>query len=124
MSSLDSKARSKNVILGMVFGSVLLSFNSTLFFIPSSYAINNTEAIGGLSPTIDLGSPFYIQHYQDIVEKPQSENKSSTENFTGEGILNGNLSVSAIGNDTEILRNNDTVYIQGSAKYFTDSKMD
>ena len=34
------------------------------------------------------------------------------------------MSVSAIGNTTEILRNNDTVYIQGNAKYFTDSNMD
>ena len=32
--------------------------------------------------------------------------------------------MSAIGNSTETLRNNDTVYIQGNAKYFTDDNMD
>jgi hypothetical protein len=30
-------------------GSVLLSFGATVFFIPNAYAINNTEAIGGLA---------------------------------------------------------------------------
>jgi hypothetical protein len=119
---LNSKTRNKIVILGTVFGSVLLSYSTTAFFIPNAYAINNTEAIGGLAETVDLGSPFYIQHYQSVVEKPQSEGEPG--NFTGEGILNGSLSVSAIGNSTETLRNNDTVYIQGNAKYFTDDNMD
>jgi hypothetical protein len=99
-----------------------LSYSATAFFIPNAYAINNTEAIGGLAETVDLGSPFYIQHYQSVVEKPQSEREPG--NFTGEGILNRSLSVSAIGNSTETLRNNDTVYIQGNAKYFTDDNMD
>ena len=119
---MDSKTRNKIVILGTVFGSVLLSCCATVFFIPNSYAINNTDAIGGLAATVDLGSPFYIQHYQSVVEKPQSEDEPG--NFTGEGILNGSLSVSAIGNSSETLRNNDTVYIQGNAKYFTDDNMD
>jgi hypothetical protein len=121
---LDSKTRNKNVTFGMGFGSVLLTFSAMVFFIPIAYAVNNTEAIGGLSQTVDLGSPFYVQHYQELVEKPQPKDMISTGNFTGKGILNGNLSVSAIGKTTEILRNNDTVYIQGNAKYFTDSSMD
>lgn len=54
------------------------------------------------------------------MEKPTTVNKSSTGNFTGEGILNGNLSVTATGNATETFRNNDTVYIQGNAKFITD----
>jgi uncharacterized protein YqkB len=119
---LDSKTRNKIVILGTVLGSVLLSYSATVFFVPNAHAINNTEAIGGLAETVDLGSPFYIQHYQSAVEKPQSENEPG--NFTGEGILNGSLSVSAIGNSTETLRNNDTVYIQGNSRYFTDDNMD
>ncbi|MGH9975870.1 MAG: hypothetical protein ACRD8Z_08565 [Nitrososphaeraceae archaeon] len=119
---MDSKTRNKIVILGTVIGSVLLSYSATVFFIPNAYAINNTEAIGGLAETVDVGIPFYIQHYQSVVEKPQSEDEAG--NFTGEGILNGSLSVSAIGNSTETLRNNDTVYIRGNAKYFTDSNMD
>ena len=105
---MDSKARNKIVILGTVFCSVLLSYSATVFFIPNAYAINNTEAMGGLASTVDLDSPFYIQHYQSAVEKPQSEDEPG--NFTGEGILNGSLSVSAIGNSTETLRNNDSLY--------------
>lgn len=98
ISNLDSKIRNKDVTFGMIFGSVLLTFSATVFFIPIAYAINNTEAIGGLSQTVDLGRPFYIQYYQDVVEKPQPEDMSSTGNFTGKGILNGNLSGSAMGN--------------------------
>ena len=95
---MESKTRNKIVILGTVLGSVLLSYGATVFFMPNTYAINNTEAIGGLAATVDLGSPFYIQNYQSVVEKPQS--KDEPGNFTGEGILNGSLSVSAIGNST------------------------
>ena len=120
------KTRNKIAILGSILGSVLLSYSATVFFVPNAFANNNnnnnTEAIGGLAATVDLGSPFYIQHYQSAVEKPQSENEPG--NFTGKGILNGSLSVSAIGNSTETLRNNDTVYIQGNAKYFTDDNLD
>ena len=35
---------------------------TTVFFIPNAYAINNTEAIGGLATTVDLGSPFFVQN--------------------------------------------------------------
>lgn len=108
----------------MVIGSVLLSSSTMVYFIPNAYAIHNTQAIAGLSTAVELGSPFYVEHYQDVVEKPQSSDKSSSGNFTGEGILNGNLSISAIGNTTETLRNNDTVYMQGNAKYTTDNMMD
>jgi hypothetical protein len=114
----------KIFVLTMVIGSVLLSSSATVYFIPSAYAINNTQTIAGISTAVELGSPFYVEHYQDVVEKPQSSDKSSSGNFTGEGILNGNLSISAIGNTTETLRNNDTVYMQGNAKYTTDNMMD
>jgi len=42
MRNLDLKTRNKIVILGTVFGSVLLSFGVTVFFTPNAYAINNT----------------------------------------------------------------------------------
>jgi len=116
------RTRNKFVILVAVFGSVLLSYSAMVYFIPNLYAINNTETLEGLAATIDLGSPFYVQQYQSGVERPQYEDEPG--NFTGEGILNGSLSVSGVGNSTETLRNNDTVYIQGNAKYFTDDNMD
>ena len=88
----------KIVILGTVFGSVLLSFGATVFFIPNAYAINNTEAIGGLATTVDLGSPFFIQQYQHDPEPPKSESEPNLYvNHTNEGIINGNLSVVHVG---------------------------
>ncbi|MFY9967020.1 MAG: hypothetical protein WAK50_14905 [Nitrososphaeraceae archaeon] len=119
------KTRNKIVILGTVFGSVLLSFGVTVSFIPNAYAINNTEAIGGLATTVDLGSPFYIQQYQHVVEPPQSESEPNLYvNHTNEGIINGNLSVTHVGNTTETLRNNNTVYLQGFRNLTTDNGMD
>jgi hypothetical protein len=103
-----AEANNKIVILGTVFGSFLLSFGATVFFTPNAYAVNNTEAIGGLATTLDLGSPFYIQQYQHVVEPPQSESEPNLYlNHTNEGIINGNLSVIQVGNTTETLRNDD-----------------
>jgi hypothetical protein len=112
-------------ILGTVFGSVLLSFGATVFFIPNAYAINDTEAIGGLAPTVDLGSPFLIQRYQHDADAPSSEAEQRLYvNNTNEAMINGNLRVTHVGNATEIPRDNDTVYFQGSYKLTTDNGMD
>jgi hypothetical protein len=46
---------------------------------------------------------------------------SSTDSFAGKGILNGTLAISAEGNATEVLRNNETSYLQGTVKFVTDS---
>ena len=46
---------------------------------------------------------------------------SSTGSFVGNGVLNGTLAISIEGNATETLRNNETSYLQGTAKYVTDS---
>ena len=59
-----------------------------------------------------------------LLRSHNPKTRALLETLTGEGILNKNLRVSAIGNTTEILRNNDTVYIIGNAKYFTESNMD
>ena len=115
----------KIVILGTVFGSVLLSFGATVFFIPNAYAINDTEAIGGLAATVDLGSPFLIQRYQHDADAPSSEAEQRLyTNNTNQAIINGNLSVTHVGNATETPRDNDTVYLQGSYKLTTDNGMD
>jgi hypothetical protein len=98
---------------------------TTVFFIPNAYATNSTEAIGGLAATVDLGSPFYIQIYQHDPEPPQSESEPNLYlNHTNEGIINGNLSVSQVGNTTESLRNNNTVYLQGFRNLTTENDVD
>lgn len=97
----------------------------TVFSIPNVYAINNNESIGGLASTIDLGRPFFIQIYSHDPNPPQSESEPNFYvNYTNIGIFNGNLSVIHVGNATEKLRNNNTVYLQGSYNFTTDNGMD
>jgi hypothetical protein len=124
MRDLDLKTRNKSVILGSVFGSVLLVFGATVFFIPNAYATNNTETIGGLATTVDLGSPFFIQEYRHDVEPLQSEEPRLYVNHTNQGIINGNLSVSHVGNTTETQIGNNTVYLQGFRNLTSDNAMD
>ena len=73
------------------------------------------------SEAIVLGNPFYIEHYQDVVRKPELSNGNSIGTFTGKGIINGTLNINAEGNSTDIFRNNETVYSQGNAKFVTDN---
>jgi hypothetical protein len=87
----------------------------------STYAqvTSNTTATTGT--TLTLGEPFYVEHYQAVVEKPEITNMSSTDSFAGKGILNGTLAISVEGNATETLRNNETSYLQGTATFLTDN---
>jgi hypothetical protein len=124
MRNLDLKTRNKSVILGALFGSVLLVFVTTVFFIPNAYATNNTETIGGLATTVDLGSPFFIQEYRHDVEPLQSEEPRLYVNHTNQGIINGNLSVTHVGNTTETQIGNNTVYLQGFRNLTSDNGMD
>ena len=125
MRNLHLKTRNKSVTLGTVFGSVLLVFGATVFFIPNAYATNNTETIGGLATTVDLGSPFLIQRYQHDADAPSSEAEQRLyTNNTNQAIINGNLNVTHVGNATETPRDNNTVYLQGSYKLTTDNGMD
>ena len=103
-------ASSLFLAVGLAYSSV--SFGTTAFFIPNAYAINNTEAVGGLAPTLDLGSPFYIQYYHHVVQKPQSK-PNLYVNHTNDGVINGYLIVTQVGNTTETPINNNTVYLQG-----------
>ena len=101
------------------------SNSATVFSIPSAYAINNTEALGGLATTVDIGSPFFIQIYSHDPEPPQSESEPNLYvNRTNEGTINGNLSVNHVGNATENIINNNTVFLQGSYNMTTEDGMD
>ena len=111
------KIENRNIVLALVFGFVTLSSITT--FVDGTIASNNTESSD--SEAIDLGNPFFVQQYQTDVEKPETTNMSLTESFTGKGVLNGTLGISVEGNATETLRNNETSYLQGTARYVTDS---
>lgn len=75
-----------------------------------------------LSKDVQLGAPFYEEHYTAELGMPAASNESFTGTFTGEGMLNGNLSVSAEGNLTGTFRDNDTVFFQGDAKFVTENE--
>ena len=89
--------------------------SQTGFFVPNAFAVNDTGSLSDLSETLDLGTPFYMQHYQHNVSSPKSESEPNLYvNHTNDGLINGTLKVDSIGNNTETLRNNDTVYLQGN----------
>jgi hypothetical protein len=75
-----------------------------------------------LSKDVQLGAPFYEEHYTAELGMPAASNESFTGTFTGEGMLNGNLSVSAEGNLTGTFSDNDTVFYQGDAKFVTENE--
>ncbi len=107
-----------------MIGSVLMIFGFMLFILPNAYASNNTGSIEGLAHPVELGSPFYVQQYQHVVEMPQSESESKIYlNHTNVGIINGSLSVTHIGDTTETLRDNNTVYLQGYRNLTADNDM-
>ena len=91
-------------------------FSSMATFMQHTQALDNTN----LSQDVDLGVPFHVQHYQTEPEKPGITNNTIFSNFTGEGLVNGTVNITAEGNSTETFRNNDTSYIQGKAQYATD----
>ena len=99
----------------------MLSSSVTSPFVYGTLAMNNNNTKSSDSDAIDLGNPFFVEHYQTVVEKPETTNRSITDSFTGKGVLNGTLAISIEGNATETFRNNETSYIQGTAKYMTDS---
>ena len=54
--------------------------------------------------------------------KPEPSNESISGNFTGQGILNGNLSVSAEVNFTRTFRDNDTAFLQGDISLVAENE--
>ena len=115
------KFENKNIVLALVLGFVTLSSVTT--FSGGTFATNNSNNSTTSSDyeAIDLGDPFYVEHYQTDVEKPRAANMSITDNFTGSGIINETLPISVQGNATETLRSNETYYIQGTSKFETDT---
>jgi hypothetical protein len=111
--------------LGLESNNTLSLFIGFLIFLPSIDTITQyTKALDSNNPSqnMDLGKPFLVEHYQISSGKPETTNNSIFLKFTGNGIINGTVNVTAEGNATEIFRNNDTSYIHGKAKYVTDDK--
>ena len=120
------KGENKKIFLTLILCIVALS---SILIIRDTNAINSPSTLANTSvnknyesEAILLGNPFYIEHYQDFVRKPELSNESSMETFTGKGIFNGTLNINAEGNSTETFRNNETVYIQGNTMFVTDNR--
>jgi len=111
------KIENRNIVLALVFGFVTLYSVTT--FAGGAFATNYTTPSD--TDAIDLVNPFLVEHYETVVEKPDTTNMSITESFIGKGVLNGTLAISIEGNATETLRDNETSYIQGTTKYVTDT---
>ena len=120
------KGENKRTILTLILCAVALS---SILIIRDTNAKNSPTTLTNTSvdkynesEAIVLGNPFYIEHYQDVVRKPELSNGNSIGTFTGKGIINGTLNINAEGNSTDIFRNNETVYSQGNAKFVTDNR--
>ena len=115
------KFENTTIVLALVLGFVTLSSFTT--FSSGTFATNNNNNSTTSSDyeAIDLGDPFYVEHYHTDVSKPGAANMSITDNFTGNGIINETLPISVQGNAIETFRNNETYYIQGTSKFETDS---
>jgi hypothetical protein len=103
-------------ILVPILGSALVML---IFFAASSFDVNastNDTSAMGIAKASEVGNPFYEQHYKGTLGKPELLNQSLTGNFTGEGILNENLNVSAKVNFERTFRDNDTAFLQGNAQ--------
>ena len=115
----------RNIVLALVLGFVTLSsiitFSGGTFATSNNINNNNSTTSSTDYEAIDLGDPFFVEHYQTDVEKPGATNMSITDNFAGNGLINETLPISVQGNATETFRNNETSYIQGTSKYETDS---
>ena len=102
-----------------MFSLAMFSFGhsnfATVSFVTNVYAVNETQSLSDLPKTLDLATPFYMQHYQHNIDSPDSESEPNVYvNETSPGLINGTIKVDSIGNATETLRNNDTVYLRGN----------
>jgi hypothetical protein len=105
-----------NYTLSLIIGFLILYSIATVT--QYTMALDSTTT----SQNVDLGKPFLVEQYQINTGKPETTNNSIFLSFTGKGIINDTVNITAEGNATETFRNNDTSYIQGKAKYVTDDK--
>jgi hypothetical protein len=108
-------------ILVLMLGPALV-----MLFLPaaSSYEVNastNVTSTEIITEAVDLGNPFYEEHYKAMLGVPEISNQSFTGNFTGEGILNGNLNVSADVNFIRTFRDNDTTFLHGYTQLISEN---
>ena len=91
---------------------------SSIFMVTQyAQALDSTD----ISKNNDLGNPFFVEHYQTDLGKLNMTNNNASESFSGKGIINSTVDITADVNVTETFRDNDTSYLQGNTKYVTDN---
>ena len=109
-----------SIIKVMVLVSTVTVILSLTYVTHEGRAITSTNDSSSLTELAQLGAPFYVQHYKANLVRPEPS-KSVSGNFTGQGILNGNLNVSAEVNFTRTFRDNDTAFLQGDTKLVAEN---
>ena len=104
----------------MLGPTLMMLFLFALTF-PNVNASTDDTSAESIAKVDDLGNPFYEQNYKGILGKPEISNQSFTGNFTGEGILNSNLNVSADVNFIRTFRDNDTASLHGFAQLVAEN---
>ncbi len=72
-----------------------------------------------MSGPIVLAEPFFVERYSNSTVEPQNVSTTFTTTAPGSGILNGTVKVQTEANATITYRNNETIFLQGHAKYTT-----
>ena len=111
-----------SIIKVLVLVSTVTVILSLTYVTPEGRAITSTNNSSSLTEAIQLEAPFYVQHYKANLVRPEPSNESVSGNFTGQGILNGNLNVSAEVNFTRTFRDNDTAFLQGDTKLVAENE--
>jgi hypothetical protein len=111
-----------SIIKVFVFVSTVTLILSLTYVTHEGRASSSTYDSSSLAETVQLGAPFYVQNYKANLGRPQPSNESIAGNFTGQGILNGNLSISAEVNFTRTFRDNDTAFLQGDTKLIAENE--
>jgi hypothetical protein len=110
-----------SIIKVLVLVSAVTVILSLTYVTHEGRAITSTNN-SSLTEAGQLGAPFYVQHYKANLVRPEPSNESVSGNFTGQGILNGNLNVSAEVNFTRTFRDNDTAFLQGDTKLVAENE--
>ena len=105
-----------NNVSSLLLGFVIIF---TIFMVTQyTQALHSTD----IAKNNDLGNPFFVEHYQTDLGKLNMTNNNASESFSGKGIINDTVDITADVNVTETFRDNDTSYLQGNTKYVTDNK--
>ena len=115
--------RNKNFnIKYLVFVSTVTIILSLTYVTHEARPTSSSNNSSSLTETVQLGAPFYVQHYKANLVKPEPTSESIAGNFTGQGIINGNLNISADVNFTRTFRDNDTAFLQGDTKLVSENE--